>query len=303
MRRDFEIRKELYLKQGLAVLQEYEKIPYISVPFDDLILTEKAVEQSKLLNTAVPEKLEFIWRRFSDAVVHLPFFSVVFEYHTSDTTVHLTTRGVHKINDMGEEGIDLVVYSKRGNKIVNLWLQCALDWKLNKPGDELADIFPLIGCNREIPREQLIMHAADTLNSFCACIEVINISNKHFVEVQPTVRGAAVQSKKPWTRQDLPRIILLDPTQAKLYGHRTETRGTHASPIPHQRRGHWATLRSEKWTHMKGKRVWRKPAWVGDQDWVFKGNQYKVIHTKIPESQIELEIAEDGNESGIQATL
>jgi hypothetical protein len=104
-------------------------------------------------------------------------------------------------------------------------------------------------------------------------------SDYHLVQAGPaniSARDRKTATKKPWLAET-PRIILMNPQEAHTYGHRVERGGTHATPSPHHRRGHWATLRHEKWGDKRGRRIWRRPAWVGDQEWVFNGSRYKVI--------------------------
>lgn len=94
-------------------------------------------------------------------------------------------------------------------------------------------------------------------------------------------RAAKTAKKKPWLREDRPHIILLDPTKARQYGHRIDRGGTHASPIPHQRLGNWATLKHEKYGKRRGEKIWRPPTWVGDKEWVFRGSRYRVLDVGI----------------------
>lgn len=109
---------------------------------------------------------------------------------------------------------------------------------------------------------------------------------EHLVEVAreapPTPREIKTRKTKPWASPLFRRVILLDPTKATLYGHRIDRGGAHASPHPHQRRGHWATLRADRYGDNRGKQVWRRPAWVGDREWVFEGNRYKVVTAEVP---------------------
>jgi len=111
--------------------------------------------------------------------------------------------------------------------------------------------------------------------------DAIDAASKHFVEVTRIPNPGKPQKprhdKKPWTRDDLHEVILIDLAEAKKYGHRVDRGGSHASPIPHTRRGHYATLRADRFGANRGKRVWRKPAWIGDTEWIFEGRQYRVI--------------------------
>jgi hypothetical protein len=85
---------------------------------------------------------------------------------------------------------------------------------------------------------------------------------------------------KPWTREDLPTVLLMNLAESRQYGHRVDRGGSHASPHPHTRRGHYASLVDPKFRRNEDgtvRRVWVRPAWVGDSEWVFEGRQYKVI--------------------------
>jgi hypothetical protein len=92
-------------------------------------------------------------------------------------------------------------------------------------------------------------------------------------------RGAS--SPKPWTRTDLPRLILIDPGRVAEYGHPSgESRGQghHASPRPHGRRGHWRHFRAERFSEAKrGQRTWVRPMWVGDREWAAGSQRYSVV--------------------------
>lgn len=106
----------------------------------------------------------------------------------------------------------------------------------------------------------------------------------HAVEVSdctPETRGPMkAHHEKPWTREDLRSAILINFADAKKYGHRVDHGGTHASPIPHTRRGHFFTLRHARYGKHIGDKRWRSPAWVGDTEWIFEGRQYRVIAQK-----------------------
>src|SRR3990167_7697935 len=84
---------------------------------------------------------------------------------------------------------------------------------------------------------------------------------------------------KPWAREDLPRIILIDPKEAHRYGHRADHGGSHASPIPHPRRGGPMTLRHPRYGENQGKVIWRRGTWVGDRECVHHGTTYRVLDT------------------------
>ena len=82
----------------------------------------------------------------------------------------------------------------------------------------------------------------------------------------------------PWLDESLPRVILLGPTQQCL-AHGRHQGGSHASPIPHQRRAHWRTLQADRYGANRGKRVRVRASWVGDQEWIHHGSVYRLIES------------------------
>jgi hypothetical protein len=112
--------------------------------------------------------------------------------------------------------------------------------------------------------------AASAVTYLGACCE-------HLVEERPAGPPPRRKAKdpKPWTYTHLPRIILLDPTATPSLPS-PDQGGTHASPRPHQRRGHWRRLLSPRYQH-RGQRIFVKPSWVGPREWVLNGNAYRVL--------------------------
>ena len=120
------------------------------------------------------------------------------------------------------------------------------------------------------------------LEAGLASVQMIALTNDRLVAVQqdsPRTKrqrrhDSSARKERPWMRTDLKRYILLQPGHARDHGH---PQGTHASPEPHQRRAHWATLRHPRYGQNVGKKVWRRSTWVGDPEWVWNGNRYKVL--------------------------
>ena len=75
--------------------------------------------------------------------------------------------------------------------------------------------------------------------------------DKHIVEVVPTnkkpkaPKKSSLHKNRPWLTASGPHILFLDrmPTTQK------QGTGTHASPKPHRRRGHWKTLSHPRFRH------------------------------------------------------
>jgi len=109
-------------------------------------------------------------------------------------------------------------------------------------------------------------------------IRQISFGDRHWVEEKAAPISGESHTKKPWTRGDLPRIILIDPNSPLFPRH--DLGGHHASPSPHRRRGHFRELRSPRFVRKCGQKVWTRPAWVGPETWEANGKSYRVL-TKI----------------------
>lgn len=112
-------------------------------------------------------------------------------------------------------------------------------------------------------------------------LAAVHLSGAYVVEVSPketTAKQRKTAEKKPWLAAPKRHLILMDKPTAKANGH---AGGSHASPCRHQRRGHWNTLRHEKFRRNEDgshRRVWVKPAWVGEREWEHQGNIYRVVN-------------------------
>jgi hypothetical protein len=84
---------------------------------------------------------------------------------------------------------------------------------------------------------------------------------------------------RPHKRRDLPRLIYMNKLPST--NNTVHQGGHHASPRGHERRGHYKTLRHEKYKHHPKygveKGIYVRPAWVGDKSVVHEGNRYTVI--------------------------
>jgi hypothetical protein len=88
--------------------------------------------------------------------------------------------------------------------------------------------------------------------------------------------------KKPWLRDDVPYIVMLDPTRAETVGWRPRVAPGEAhrkSPKPHDRRGHRRTYRAIPGVREE-KTIWVRPAWIGPTDWEHQGRIYKVVRDR-----------------------
>lgn len=117
------------------------------------------------------------------------------------------------------------------------------------------------------------LHALDTIDNSDSYPVTIKPERETLTPKQAR-KLAKTNNTKPWLNPRAPRVIMLNPT--KRYPEHGRG-GSHASPMPHQRRGHWRTLQAERYGDRRGQRVWVKPAWIGPLEWAYKGNVYRVI--------------------------
>lgn len=99
-------------------------------------------------------------------------------------------------------------------------------------------------------------------------------------EAPKTVASSKTGQKKPWLRDDVSHIVLLDPTKAASVGCRhTGEESGRKSPAPHDRRGHWRQLQAIAGVR-EAKRIFVRPAWIGPTDWQHQGRIYKVVQDR-----------------------
>jgi hypothetical protein len=111
------------------------------------------------------------------------------------------------------------------------------------------------------------------------CLAYLTACEEYIVEVAPEdVAFRERPSPKPWTEPREATYILLDPARVREYGHPSAApveAGSHTSPVPHQRRGHWRHLRAA--IYLQQRRVWVRPSWVGASAWRHQGQRYRVM--------------------------
>lgn len=111
-------------------------------------------------------------------------------------------------------------------------------------------------------------------------IAAVSHPANYVVKVTPglTPREARkVASGEPRPVRKSQHFIVVD--HEVLVGMRKAPQDTHASPVPHHRRGHWARL-AERCHHARllGKdKVWRRPTFVGDRTWMDHKHHYEVL--------------------------
>lgn len=112
-------------------------------------------------------------------------------------------------------------------------------------------------------------------------VSVISHPMNYIVEVQPRLsdrEARRARAGKGIPVQKSAHYVVLDHDGVQRL--RGEPQGgTHASPIPHHRRGHWMRLaeRCRNARSLGKDRTWVRPALVGDREFVSGGNRY-IVH-------------------------
>ena len=127
----------------------------------------------------------------------------------------------------------------------------------------------------------LTAHAQWTYGGMVRLMTYLKYGDKHLVEVtaaQPhkKQRNNELTKKRPWLNATGPHMLLLDRMPATQKEHQG---GTHASPKPHRRRGHWKTLQHPKYRHhpQYQKQIYVKPSFVGPRQVTYEGNIYRLV--------------------------
>ena len=126
-----------------------------------------------------------------------------------------------------------------------------------------------------------LSQVAITVTRAISCLNnYLKYGEKHMVEVFPAKpkkqRNSPLTKNRPWLNATGPHVLLLDrmpTTQTEHQG------GTHASPKPHRRRGHWKTLQHPKYRHhpQYQKKIYIKPTFVGPKEVKYEGNIYRLV--------------------------
>lgn len=112
----------------------------------------------------------------------------------------------------------------------------------------------------------------------CQLMAHLKYGDKHAVEVvpeKPKRVSPALTRDRPWIAATGPRVLLLD----RMPTTQSQGTGTHASPKPHRRRGHWKTLSHPRFRHHPkyGKKIYVKPSFVGPRQVSYEGNIYRLV--------------------------
>lgn len=122
------------------------------------------------------------------------------------------------------------------------------------------------------------------LATICRQVAAISHPMNYVVRVEPELtphEARRVASGKRYPAAKRPHYIVID-HEVLVDLRRQASGGTHAPPVPHERRGHWRRLaeRCRKARSQGKDRTWVRPAWVGDPEFVVGRNRYVVLDFK-----------------------
>ncbi|MBU1194027.1 MAG: hypothetical protein KKE62_01660 [Proteobacteria bacterium] len=146
----------------------------------------------------------------------------------------------------------------------------------------LGDDFKTIPVNYEKPDIASVDIYKHQIHRFDTAFHVFTIlegdTENFILETTPKKVRKPKPGKVPRSHER-PYYTLLTPKKIRkklnLEDPTSET-GSHSSPAPHERRGHWRTYRDERYKNMRGKRQWIGPVWIGASEAKVGNKIYKV---------------------------
>ena len=254
-----EVLRNVYLQCGLSTARAWAEDPVLEIPDYVADMARRAYVAARSL----PEEL---WENDYVSMLaiwdHLPYRSLIYR-RSSEFAYRLSVRG----------GCLLAHY---------VWSTQSVSIQMGPEGisAQLGAGVPVsVGVEGLGGHESLHVDIVSSFIQTGCELAGLGLLDRHVVVSTartPTQKQIHTAQKKPWLTEIQPKILLLNPTEAIKLRDRPDAPGTHASPVPHTRRGNWATLRHPRFGAKVGTLVWRKPAWVGDREWVFQGRQYRV---------------------------
>jgi hypothetical protein len=116
-------------------------------------------------------------------------------------------------------------------------------------------------CRKKTKSCEVIENTANTLAGIVISnIAYINRPDRYIVRTTPELTDREVRQRAKGLKPSFgkkPAHIVLDHSQMKDIIAASGTGGTHASPLPHKRRGHWRNLRSDRYKTKK--EMWIRP--------------------------------------------
>lgn len=259
----------------------------------------KFYEKSPLFMVEMSQKLPKIWNEvdqdliFAEDYLCLPFQSVkviqknkMFVRTEEEEMKTVSLAYCFSCMDNGE--IEALCFNEHAHGVAfygihihsqclkNLWL--GLEPGLNRQylGACLKPKFFSYNNERDVSIVQANVQAA--LQMMLEFVSIVNCPRHFITRVRPNATHRSVE----WINKKT-HFIILSPEHARNVrsGHRAPLDGKITKAM-HKRRAHFRTLKSEKYTHKKGFKIWVKATWVGPKEWIdTQNNSYLVLDRKL----------------------
>jgi hypothetical protein len=242
----------------------------------------------------VPDDEDTLTASFIDELLYDEFvLSIKTNSKFTDSPKHFVTStwGVFKRVSQSKIEMALSVSLFKPRAIVHLW-KGDIEFGVDTPkgyaltrSKETTDAYNEIGIERgfalfaDSSLSQDLDIFAECAVTFIGLLTLhMKYGDKHPVEVAPVNPPKAnpvMQRDRPWTGPSGPRVLLLD----RMPTTQTQGTGTHASPKPHRRRGHWKTLSHPRFRHhpQYQQKIYVKPSFVGPRQVTYEGNIYRLV--------------------------
>lgn len=119
-----------------------------------------------------------------------------------------------------------------------------------------------------------------TLGNVITSIEELMLANRDpqlFVLEQSPLKTREPKKGRILRSPDRSRYVMLNPEAIRrVLGLKAPAEGGPGGRLPHERRRHWRTLQSERFTHRRGERILVEACWVGPSETVVGKTHYRV---------------------------
>lgn len=145
--------------------------------------------------------------------------------------------------------------------------------------EQLAELVAEVREKERVCREQTDEYTRTSFTCSLLAIAWINQPKHYIVERGPEIfrkPGKKGDGRTPRLGERSRNIVVSHDDVRRRW---SEGQGSHASPMPHLRRGHFKTLRSERFKEKRGKVVWVSPCHVNGAcvEWREGAVTYKVV--------------------------
>jgi hypothetical protein len=264
------------LKTLDAATRRYEVIGIMPDKGGGLIFKSKlcafpgddAIDSDRLGMVLSPEQFEaYDWNRgkLRECIFYMSYLTVC------ESRIHSR---VKSLNDL--HGPDLQVSCKTVTiKVDGQWKETQNRAVVQRARDDLGQVIADSGDKLDVANANMAY-----IQLVRAVLDVIRICEPTKFVVEESLIGQEPRQPKPGkvVRSPYrPRYIVLTPGEIKKRYLYDEHDPTGIPKAPHERRGHYRRLMSEKFTTKRGEVLWIKPCWVGKTEGVRGKNRYRVM--------------------------